>query len=180
MPQTCVVVANDHEEVGSGSAEGARGSFLEDVLGRITAATGGDEQDVARAKARSILVSADMAHAVHPNYSDRHEPGHQPRLGGGPVIKSNANQAYATDAATAGWFRARCADVGVQPQFFVSRADMPCGSTIGPLTATRLGIATVDVGNPMLSMHSIREQAAAADVQPMIDVLAAHFAAPTP
>ena len=172
---TSVLVANDHEEVGSGSAEGARGSFLEDVLRRVVVATGGDEQDIARAKARSMLVSADMAHAVHPNYADRHEPGHQPRLGGGPVIKANANQAYASDAGTAGWFAACCSDAGVSYQHFVSRADLPCGSTIGPLTATRLGIATVDVGNPMLSMHSIREQAAAADVQPMIDAMAAHF-----
>ena len=178
VEHTCVLVANDHEEVGSGSAEGARGSFLEDVLRRITVATGGDEQDYARAKARSRLVSADMSHAVHPNYADRHEPGHQPRLGGGPVIKSNANQSYASDAGTAGWFAARCADVGIDVQHFVSRADLPCGSTIGPLTATRLGIATVDVGNPMLSMHSIREQAAAADVEPMISALAAHLAAP--
>ena len=172
---TSVLVANDHEEVGSGSAEGARGSFLEDVLRRLVISTGGDEQDIARAKARSLLVSADMAHAVHPNYADRHEPGHQPRLGAGPVIKANANQAYASDAGTAGWFAARCADAGVAHQHFVSRADLPCGSTIGPLTATRLGIATVDVGSPMLSMHSVREQAAAADVQPMIDALAAHF-----
>ena len=177
VAHTCVLVANDHEEVGSGSAEGARGSFLEDVLRRLVVATGGDEQDIARAKARSLLVSADMAHAVHPNYADRHEPGHQPRLGGGPVIKANANQAYASDAGTAGWFAARCNDAGVAYQHFVSRADLPCGSTIGPLTATRLGIATVDVGNPMLSMHSVREQAATADVQPMIDAMAAHFGA---
>lgn len=175
---TCVLVANDHEEVGSGSAEGARGSFLEDVLRRIVAATDGDEQDFARAKSRSRLVSADMAHAVHPNYADRHEPGHQPRLGGGPVIKSNANQSYASDAGTAGWFAARCRDVGVPVQHFVSRADLPCGSTIGPLTATRLGIATVDVGSPLLSMHSIREQVAATDVEPMIAALTAHFSAP--
>ena len=176
--QTRVFVANDHEEVGSGSAEGARGSFLEDVLRRIVSATDGDEQDFARAKARSRLVSADMAHAVHPNYADRHEPGHQPRLGGGPVIKSNANQSYASDAGTAGWFTARCADVGIDVQHFVTRADLPCGSTIGPLTATRLGIATVDVGNPLLSMHSIREQVSAADVEPMIAALTAHFTAP--
>ena len=175
VPQTCVLVANDHEEVGSASAEGARGSFLEDVVRRLVAATGGDEQDVVRAKARSLLVSADMAHAVHPNYADRHEPGHQPRLGGGPVIKANANQSYASDAGTAGWFVARCREAGVDVQHFVTRADLPCGSTIGPLTATRLGVPTVDVGNPMLSMHSIREQAAVADVEPLIAALAAHF-----
>jgi aspartyl aminopeptidase len=118
-----------------------------------------------------------MAHAVHPNYAERHEPGHQPRLGGGPVIKLNANQSYASDAGSTGWFVARARDVGVRPQHFVVRADMPCGSTIGPLTATRLGVQTVDVGNPMLSMHSCREQASAADVAPMIAVLRAHLSA---
>ena len=175
---TSVIVANDHEEVGSGSAKGARGSFLEDVLQRITAATEPGPEADAMARSRSIRVSADMAHAVHPNYSDRHEPGHQPRLGGGPVVKHNANQAYATDGRSAAWFRARCAEAGVEVQNFVSRADLACGSTIGPLTATRLGIATVDVGSPMLSMHSIREQAFAGDVAPMIDALAAHLFSP--
>lgn len=174
---TSVFVANDHEEVGSASAEGALGSFLEDVLSRIVSATGGGGQDFARARARSYLVSSDMAHAVHPNYSERHEPGHQPHLGGGPVIKHNANQSYASDAATAAWFTARARDAGVTIQHFVTRADLPCGSTIGPLTATRLGIPTVDVGNPMLSMHSIREQAAVADIAPMVAVLRAHFSA---
>ncbi|HVM19267.1 MAG TPA: M18 family aminopeptidase [Egibacteraceae bacterium] len=175
---TAVLVANDHEEVGSASAEGAQGSLLDDVLARIVAATDGGPQDAHRARARSRLVSADMAHAVHPNYADRHEPGHQPRLGGGPVIKHNANQSYATDAGSAGWFTARCHDVGVPVQHFVTRADLPCGSTIGPLTATRLGIPTVDVGNPVLSMHSIREQAAVADIDPMIRALTAHLDAP--
>jgi aspartyl aminopeptidase len=114
-----------------------------------------------------------MAHAVHPNYSDRHEPSHTPALGGGPVLKHNANQSYATDAATAAWFAGRASDVGVPVQHFVSRADLPCGSTIGPLTATRLGIATVDVGSPMLAMHSCRELASAADVPLMIAALTA-------
>ena len=175
-PATQVVVANDHEEVGSGSAEGARGPFLEDVLRRIVAATdGADGQAFPRAMARSLLVSSDMAHAVHPNYSDRHEAEHRPRLGGGPVLKHNANQAYATDAATAGLFTACCRDAGVVVQHFVTRADLPCGSTIGPLTATRLGVATVDVGNPMLSMHSCREQASAHDVEPMVAALRGHL-----
>jgi aspartyl aminopeptidase len=177
---TAVIVANDHEEVGSASAEGASGSFLDDVLGRIAGTVTDDAQGYARARARSLLVSADMAHAVHPNYADRHETGHQPRLGGGPVIKHNANQAYASDAASVAWFRARAAEAGVAVQHFVTRADLPCGSTIGPLTATRLGIPTVDVGNPMLSMHSIREQAAAADVAPMARAMAAHLQAPVP
>ena len=171
---TRVLVANDHEEVGSGSAEGARGPFLDDVLRRLVAATGdADPQAYPVAVARSRLVSADMAHAVHPNYAERHEPEHQPRLGGGPVIKHHAGQSYATDAATAAWFAACCADVGVPVQHFVTRADLPCGSTIGPLTAARLGVATVDVGSPMLSMHSVREHAAAADAAAMITALRA-------
>lgn len=171
---TQLLVANDHEEVGSGSAEGARGSFLADVLARLVAATGDtDQQAFHRAMAHSKLVSADMAHAVHPNYSDRHEPSHTPILGGGPVLKHNANQSYATDATTAAWFASRAAAAGVPVQHFVTRADLPCGSTIGPLTATRLGIATVDVGSPMLAMHSCRELAAAADVGLMIAAMTA-------
>jgi aspartyl aminopeptidase len=172
--RTQVLVCNDHEEVGSGSMSGARGSFLEDVVQRLAAATDpADPQAVHRAIARSVLVSADMAHAVHPTRSDRHEPDHRPQLGGGPVLKLNANQAYATDAATGGWFTERCAEAGVPVQHFASRADLPCGSTIGPLTATRLGIATVDVGAPMLAMHSCRELVSALDVPLMVAALTA-------
>ncbi|MDK3255305.1 M18 family aminopeptidase [Blastococcus capsensis] len=172
--RTQVLVCNDHEEVGSGSMAGARGSFLEDVVRRLAAATDpADPQAAHRALARSVLVSADMAHAVHPTRADRHEPAHQPQLGGGPVLKLNANQAYATDAATGGWFTERCAEASVPVQSFVTRADLPCGSTIGPLTATRLGIATVDIGAPMLAMHSCRELASALDVPLMVGALAA-------
>jgi aspartyl aminopeptidase len=175
--RTQVLVCNDHEEVGSGSMSGARGSLLEDVVRRLALATDpADPQAAHRALARSVLVSADMAHAVHPTRSDRHEPAHQPQLGGGPVLKVNANQAYATDAAGGGWFAERCAEAGVPVQSFVSRADLPCGSTIGPLTATRLGIATVDVGAPMLAMHSCRELASALDVPLMVDALGACLA----
>lgn len=175
---TQVIVLNDHEEIGSGSAEGAQGSFLEDLLRRVVAATGDqDPQSFPRAVARSWLVSADMAHGVHPNYADRHEPGHSPCLGGGPVLKINAGQSYATDAGSGAWFTARCADAGVPLQHFVVRANLPCGTTIGPLAAARLGIATVDIGNPTLSMHSCREQAAVADVDPMITALRAHLTA---
>jgi aspartyl aminopeptidase len=174
--RTQVLVCNDHEEVGSGSMAGARGSFLEDVVSRLATATAPeDPQAPHRALARSMLVSADMAHAVHPTQYDRHEPAHQPRLGGGPVLKLNANQAYATDGATGGWFAERCAEAGVPLQRFVTRADLPCGSTIGPLTATRLGIATVDVGSPTLAMHSCRETASALDVPLMVDALTACF-----
>jgi aspartyl aminopeptidase len=172
--RTQVLVCNDHEEVGSGSMSGARGSFLEDVVQRLAAATDpADSQAVHRAIARSILVSADMAHAVHPTRSDRHETEHRPQLGGGPVLKLNANQAYATDAATGGWFTERCDEAGVPVQRFVSRADLPCGSTIGPLTATRLGVATVDVGAPTLAMHSCRELVSALDVPLMVAALTA-------
>jgi aspartyl aminopeptidase len=173
---TQLLVANDHEEVGSGSMEGARGSFLEDVVARLVAATGGtDPQDLHVAVARSHLVSADMAHAQHPTQGERHEPSHVPALGGGPVLKLNANQSYATDARSGGWFAARCADAGVPLQHFVTRADLPCGSTIGPLTAMRLGLSTVDVGSPMLGMHSCRELASAVDVPLMVGALTACF-----
>lgn len=173
-PATAVLVANDHEEVGSGSAEGARGPFLSDVLHRLVAVTDADDrQALPRTLARSRLVSADMAHAVHPNYAEQHEPGHRPALGGGPVIKLNANQAYATDARSGAWFTVRCAEAEVPVQHFVSRADLPCGSTIGPLTATRTGIPTVDVGAPLLAMHSCRELVAAADIGLMARALLA-------
>ncbi len=175
-PASRVVVLYDHEEVGSQSVQGAGGPLLEETLERIASALGkGDAQGLARAAARSVLISADMAHAVHPNYADRHEPGHQPRLGAGPVIKVNAGQAYASDAHTIGLFTNLCREVGVEPQHFASRSDQRCGSTIGPITAARVGIPTVDVGNPMLSMHSCREMAARGDVAPMIEVLTAFF-----
>jgi aspartyl aminopeptidase len=116
-----------------------------------------------RAVARSLFVSADMAHAVHPNYPDKHDKQHRPVLGGGPVIKVNASQSYATDAVAQGAFAEACRAEGVSPQFFVSRNDQACGSTIGPITAARVGIRTIDVGNPMLAMHSCRETAGSAD-----------------
>ena len=171
-----VVVLYDHEEVGSRSAQGAAGPLLADLLERIVVATkGGEPQALPRALAHSCLISADMAHAVHPNYADKHEPQHRPVVGGGPVLKSNVNQAYASDARTGGLFELLCQRAGVTPQHFVSRSDLACGSTIGPITAARVGVPTVDVGNPMLSMHSCREMAGTADVQPMIDVLSSFF-----
>ncbi|MGI9432581.1 MAG: M18 family aminopeptidase, partial [Myxococcota bacterium] len=173
---TQMLALYDHEEVGSRSAQGAAGTFLLSTLSRaVDAFKGGAVQGLDRAIARSLLVSADMAHAVHPNYSDRHEPGHRPVLGRGPVIKVNTGQSYASDAASAADFATLCDEVGVVPQHFVVRSDMACGSTIGPITAARVGLRTVDVGNPMLSMHSCREMAGTADVSPMIDVLGAFF-----
>jgi aspartyl aminopeptidase len=174
---TRMAVFYDHEEVGSRSGHGAAGTFLADTLSRIVQASGGGEQDFARSLDRSLLVSADMAHAVHPNYADRHDSGHKPVIGGGPVIKSNVNLSYASDTPATSRFVAACREAGVEPQYFVSRNDYGCGSTIGPITAARVGLKTVDVGNPMLSMHSCRETAGAADVEPMIRTLTALFTA---
>jgi aspartyl aminopeptidase len=173
---TCGVVLYDHEECGSRSAQGAASPFLRDLLERITLAHSDGRRDAFhRAMRHSFLVSADMAHAVHPNYASLHEPKHQPQLGAGPVIKSNVNQSYATDGESWAWFALCCREVGVTPQVFVTRTDLGCGSTIGPITAGELGLRTVDVGSPMLSMHSIREMAAAADVAAMVSVLRAFF-----
>lgn len=177
-PFTRAVVLYDHEEVGSRSATGAGGTLLVDALERAVAAyKGGEPQGLPRALASSTLVSVDMAHAVHPNYADKHEPGHRPVIGRGPVIKVNANQAYASDAETAGMLASVCERVGVEPQHFVSRSDLGCGSTIGPITAARVGVRTVDVGSPMLAMHSCREMAGSEDVAPMIAVLAEYLRA---
>jgi len=174
---TRVLVLYDHEEIGSRTAEGAAGPLLAHALERAVAGSkGASPQGFARALARSRMVSADMAHALHPNHPDRHDAAHRPLLGRGPVIKHDANRSYATDLRTAGHFAVLCARAGVEPQRFASRNDIACGSTIGPITAARLGIPTVDVGNPMLSMHSCREMAGAADVAPMIEVLRLFFA----
>lgn len=171
---TRVVVLYDHEECGSKSASGAAGSVMRDVLARVVEAHPDRQpQALARAVAGSFLVSADMAHAVHPNYSDQHEPQHMPHLGRGLVIKSNSNQSYATDGATAAQFEAWCRTVGYEAQRFVTRSDLPCGSTIGPITAAELGIRTVDVGAPMLSMHSCREMAGTLDVHLAIETFKA-------
>ena len=152
-----VIALFDHEEVGSESTTGAAGPLLEQVLERITLSLRGDRSDHLVALAGSSCLSADNAHAVHPNYPERHEPGHRPIVNQGPALKVNANQRYATTPETAAGFQRACDDVGVPCQVFVSRNSMPCGSTIGPITATRLGIPTVDVGIPQLSMHSARE-----------------------
>ena len=151
--QTILLVCNDHEEVGSASAAGAQGPFLHTVLERLC----GDGETMARVLARSLLISADNAHALHPNYETKHDPQHQPRLNGGPVIKFNANQRYATNSETASVFRELCARADVPVQSIAMRSDMACGSTIGPITSTVLGVDTVDVGAPQLGMHSIRE-----------------------
>jgi aspartyl aminopeptidase len=152
-----VFAAFDHEEVGSGSASGASGPFLADVLTRIGAGLAASDSDRFRAFAGSWCLSADAGHAVHPNYADRHDPANQPLPNRGPLLKLNASQRYASDGpGAAEWARA-CEQADVPFQASVSNNAVPSGTTIGPLTATRLGIRTIDVGVPMLSMHSARE-----------------------
>jgi len=162
-PDVQVLACFDHEEVGSETRTGAAGPLLEDVLVRIGTSLGADAEGLRRMYARSSALSSDGAHAVHPNYPERHDPAHQPVLNGGPVLKLNASQRYATDADGVALWRRVCRAAGVRTKVVVSNNTMPSGSTIGPITATRLGILTVDVGAPMLSMHSAREMCGSAD-----------------
>ena len=172
--QGALLVANDHEEVGSASACGAQGPFLGDVLRRVNARLGeAGEEGFIRLIQASRMISCDNAHALHPNFPDRHDAAHGPAINGGPVIKVNANQRYATNSATAAMFRDLCREAGEPVQTFVTRADMACGSTIGPITATELGVPTLDVGVAQWAMHSIRETAGVRDVASLTRVLTA-------
>ena len=176
-PMTRVIAFYDDEEVGSDSAQGAGSPFLKDVLERLTLESDNPRETFFRSMANSFFISADMAHAVHPNYPEKHDPQHMPILNGGPVIKCNSNQRYATEGVSSAWFEMLCKKAGVPVQKFVVRSDLGCGSTIGPITAANLGIRTVDVGNPMLSMHSIREMAGAKDHLPLIKAFKEYFIA---
>lgn len=159
-----VLVLFDHEEVGSSSDHGAQSNLLSTVLERIVLAAGGTREDFLRRLPASLLASADMAHATHPNYPDRHEPGHLIQVNAGPVLKVHPNLRYATDGRTAAAFALACRQAGVNLQRYEHRADLPCGSTIGPLASARTGIPTVDVGAAQLAMHSARELMGAHDV----------------
>lgn len=172
---TCIAAFFDHEEVGSQSASGAGGSFIADVLSRIGFHAKLDEEDRRCAIARSFFISADMAHAYHPNFPSAYEPGHKVRVNGGPVIKTNANQRYTTSAETAARFIGCCEAAGVPFQQYAHRGDLGCGSTIGPVIAAQLGIASVDVGSPMWAMHSARESAGVYDHAYLIAALTAAF-----
>ncbi len=162
-----MLICNDHEEVGSVSTSGADGPFLQSLLERIAP----DVEQRSRMLAHSLLVSADNAHGVHPNYADKHDANHGPLLNGGPVIKVNANQRYATSSETSAVFRHLAAQLEVPLQTFTVRADMACGSTIGPLTAAKIGVATLDVGVPTFAMHSVRELAGRDDGYGLMRVL---------
>ncbi len=173
-----MVVLYDHEEIGSESATGASGSWLASVLERVAVAAGLDRAEYLAALARSLVISADGAHATHPNYVDKHEPSHHIRLNGGVVVKRNANQRYATDAVSEAELVAVAADASVPIQYYIHRNDLPCGSTIGPITAARLGVPTVDIGAPQLAMHSCRETAGLADLDHLHRLLGAAWARP--
>ena len=167
-----VLVCNDHEECGSQSATGAQGPMLKTILHRVAGST----EALAQAIARSMIISADNAHGVHPNFADRHEGNHQPLLNHGPVLKINTNQRYASNDETCALFGLLCRETNTDYQYFVTRTDLACGSTIGPLTAGELGIRTLDIGLPTFGMHSIRETAGINDAYQLSQVLQRFFA----
>ncbi|MDO5098205.1 MAG: M18 family aminopeptidase [Corynebacterium sp.] len=166
-----VLACFDHEEVGSQSVTGAGGPILEDVLQRTAIQLGASPEEYKQMLRRSSCVSADAAHSIHPNYPSQHDHDNFPVLGNGPVLKINANQRYASTAVTQGIWLSACHNAGITSQVFVGNNTVPCGSTIGPITATRLGIPTVDVGIPLLSMHSARELCHATDLEQFTSAL---------
>lgn len=178
--QGALLVANDHEEVGSASACGAQGPFLGDVLKRINGQVGGgSEESLIQLIQSSLMISCDNAHGLHPNFRDKHDERHGPAINGGPVIKVNASQRYATNSVTGALFRDVCREADVPVQSFVTRADMGCGSTIGPITATEVGVPTLDIGVPQWAMHSIRETAGTRDVEYLTRALKVFLNRPT-
>jgi aspartyl aminopeptidase len=171
-----VLVLFDHEEAGSQSERGAMSTLLPSVLERIVISAGGGREDFHRSLAGTVIASGDMAHATHPNYPEKHEPQHQIAINGGPVLKTNVKLRYATDSVGAAAFIMACDQADVPVQHFVSRNDLPCGSTVGPMTAALTGATTVDFGAPMLSMHSARELCGAKDPAMYAGALAAFLA----
>ena len=170
-----VIVCNDHEEVGSVSASGARGTFLSAVLERLISEEDKGAGGFSRLMQNSLMLSVDNAHGVHPNFADRHDGGHRPMLNGGPVIKINANQRYAGSSRSVALFKALCGKTGVPWQSFTNRADLACGSTIGPLTAAEIGIPVLDIGVAQFGMHSIRELAGSEDPGHLLRCITAFY-----
>lgn len=178
-PANCLLVCTDHEEVGSATAAGASGPLLASVLKRLNEKLqDGSDDAFVRQLSQSLLVSVDNAHGIHPNFADKHDGRHGPLLNAGPVLKFNANQRYATNSESSARFRQLCQQAGVPLQSFVVRSDMGCGSTIGPLVATELGITTVDIGVPTFAMHSIRELAGSRDTVWLHTALTHFFSRP--
>jgi aspartyl aminopeptidase len=174
--QIPLLVLFDHEEIGSTSDRGAASTLLPAITERIVRGLGGDRDEHLRALASSVCCSADMAHATHPNYADRHEPGHLIALDGGPVLKVNSNLRYASDATSSATFVLACEQADVPLQRYAHRSDLPCGSTIGPITAAAMGVATFDVGAPQLAMHSARELCGAGEPTRYAAAMAAFLA----
>jgi len=172
---TAICAFFDHEEVGSESAVGASGSFVSDVLERISLCLDISKEAQHCAFAKSFFISADMAHAFHPNFPNAYEPDHHVMVNAGPVIKTNSNQRYSTNAETAARFITLCESINVPFQHYSHRTDLGCGSTIGPIIASRLGVASMDIGSPMWAMHSLRESAGVQDVGYMISAMKALF-----
>ena len=166
-----MLVCNDHEEVGSISASGANGPFLQSVLERIIT----DKSEYHRCLQSSMFVSVDNAHGIHPNFANKHDANHGPILNSGPVIKLNANQRYATNSQTSAYMQKIAKEIKVPLQSFVVRSDMACGSTIGPITAANLGVKTIDIGVPTFAMHSIRELAGCKDIEYLQKLLKGFF-----
>jgi aspartyl aminopeptidase len=172
---TLVCAFFDHEEIGSESYKGAAGCFLSDLLTRIGLSFDAEGDDYQRTLAKSFMISTDMAHAYQPNFPESYEPHHKVKVNQGPVIKVNANHRYASDSISQAMFINWCQHVNIPYQYYSHRSDLPCGSTLGPISATKLGIRTVDIGNPMWAMHSIRESAGVQDHGYMIKVLQRFF-----
>ncbi|EOD24983.1 hypothetical protein EMIHUDRAFT_430284 [Emiliania huxleyi CCMP1516] len=180
QPDVAMIALFDHEEVGSGSAQGACSTVMSDALQRVSSCFAPDERHasveaLSKTARRSFLMAADLAHAVHPNYAEKHEKEHAPKLNSGTVIKSNDNQRYATNDATGFVVRELARLAGLAVQEFMVKNDCPCGSTIGPLISQSTGLRTVDIGAPCLSMHSIRETVGVADVENYLQLMKAFF-----
>lgn len=169
--KSALLICSDHEEVGSGSTSGAAGTLLESVLRRINP----EHESYARMINASMMISCDNAHGVHPNFVAKHDENHGPLLNHGPVIKINANQRYASNSQTVSAFKILCKEADVPYQSFVTRTDMGCGSTIGPVTATKIGVKTLDIGLATFAMHSIRESAGDKDAYMLYKVLKKYF-----